>query len=94
MSPAFTATPLSRAGATSFAPLVAPAGSWAVPSSFPRRWWTGSLIAQGLADLRDRGLAEARLELSSANAAALALYRSMGYEIVREQVFLAREGGR
>lgn len=56
-----------------------------------RRGVARCLMARGLRYLRDHGLAEARLELSSANTAALALYRSMGYRTIREQVWLARE---
>lgn len=49
------------------------------------------LIARGLRFLREQGLAEARLEMASTNAAALALYRSMGYRVLHEQLFLAKE---
>lgn len=62
-----------------------------------RRGIARCLIAHGLRYLRDHGLAEARLELSADNAAALALYHSMGYQVVCKQVLLAKEiarGGR
>ncbi len=37
------------------------------------------------------GMAQARLEMNSDNGAALALYRSLGYRVIHEQVFLHRE---
>lgn len=51
------------------------------------------LIAEGLQYLRAHGLAEAHLEMSSTNAPALALYRSMGYRVYKEEIFLARDLG-
>ena len=46
------------------------------------------LIAQAMRYLREHGLDEARLEMAAENEAALALYRSLGYRVIREQVFL------
>ena len=46
------------------------------------------LLREGMRYLRDRGLAYAELEMDSTNAPALALYKSLGYRVFKEEVSL------
>jgi ribosomal protein S18 acetylase RimI-like enzyme len=48
------------------------------------------LIAEGLQYAHAQGFRGIRLEVKQSNAPAIAVYRSMGYEIVNEEVFLGR----
>lgn len=62
-----------------------------VLSPWRRRGIARYLINQGLHYLREHGLGEARLEVASDNQAALALYRSLGFRVIREEMFLRRD---
>ena len=59
---------------------------------FVRPPWRGkniarSLVGAGLAHLKERGLAEAHLEVRAKNSGALRLYLDLGYEVIRESRF-------
>ena len=63
---------------------------------FVRPAWRGkniarSLISAGLAHLKERGLAEAHLEVRAKNSGALRLYVDLGYEVIRESRFYVLE---
>jgi ribosomal protein S18 acetylase RimI-like enzyme len=63
---------------------------------FVRSAWRGkdiarSLISAGLAHLKERGLAEAHLEVRAKNLGALRLYVDLGYEVIRESRFYVLE---
>jgi ribosomal protein S18 acetylase RimI-like enzyme len=63
---------------------------------FVRPQWRGkniarSLINAGLAHLKQQGLEEAHLEVRAKNEGALGLYRSLGYEVIRESQFYVLE---
>lgn len=63
---------------------------------FVRHAWRGkniarSLISAGLSHLKERGLAEAHLEVRAKNSGALRLYLDLGYEVMRESRFYVLE---
>jgi ribosomal protein S18 acetylase RimI-like enzyme len=63
---------------------------------FVRPAWRGqglaqAMIAAGMRFLREHGLNEAHLEVRALNANALSLYRNLGYEVIQESRFYAKE---
>ena len=63
---------------------------------FVRSAWRGqgiapAMIVEGMQYLRDHGMTEARLEVRALNENALGLYRKLGYEVVQQSRFYAKE---
>jgi ribosomal protein S18 acetylase RimI-like enzyme len=63
---------------------------------FVRPAWRGkglaqAMIAAAMRFLREHGLNEAHLEVRALNANALNLYRDLGYEVIQESHFYAKE---
>lgn len=53
-----------------------------------RRGIARRLVGEGIKYLREQGLEEARLDVVQTNEPAISLYRSMGYEMINEEVML------
>ena len=63
---------------------------------FVRSTWRGqgiapAMIVEGMQYLREHGMTEARLEVRALNENALGLYQRLGYEVVQQSRFYAKE---